>query len=170
MTVKEVSYAQHLPEMMKQLPRGAFLTSAPQEKLNTMTIGWAHVGVMWSIPTFTVAVRYTRHTYSLLEESDRFTVSIPLEQDMKKELLFCGTKSGRDYDKFRECDLIAQPGQVLKMPVIGQCELHYECEIVYRQAMEPTTLRTDIRNKQYGDNHVYHVLYYGKIAACYVNK
>lgn len=169
MSIKEVSFAQYLPQMIEQLPQGAFLTSAPEGRLNTMTIGWGNVGIIWSIPVFSVAVRYSRHTYSLLEDSDQFTVSVPLGQDMRDALMFCGTKSGRDYDKFKECNLIVQPGQVLKTPVIGQCKLHYECSIVYKQAMEPGLLQSELRNRFYSDNHDYHVLYYGKIVAAYVN-
>lgn len=169
MSIKEVSFSEYLPQMLEQLPRGAFLTSAPAGRLNTMTIGWGNVGLTWSIPVFTVAVRYSRHTYSLLEETDQFTVSVPLEQDMQDALMFCGTKSGRDYDKFRQCSLTAQPGQVVNTPVIGQCKLHYECKLVHQQAMEPALLQPDLRKRFY-KTHDYHVLYFGKIVATYLNR
>lgn len=167
--VKNVKYNQYLTELMEQLPKGAFLTVQDGEKLNTMTIGWGNVGYIWQKPIFMVAVRYSRYTYQLLEKSKEFTVSIPLKTDLKKALAFCGTKSGRDVDKFKECGLTAQRGQVLKTPVIGQCELHYECKVVYQQAMEPALVSPSIQQNCYPQGD-FHVLYFGEIVACYLKE
>ncbi|MCG4586306.1 flavin reductase, partial [Anaerosalibacter bizertensis] len=102
---KEVNFNDYSKEALEQINNGAFLTVKSGDEVNTMTIGWGNIGVIWSMPIFTVAVRYSRHTYNLLENSDEFTVSIPIKIDMKKELAFCGTKSGRDVNKFKECNL-----------------------------------------------------------------
>lgn len=69
-----------------------------------------------------VAVRYSRHTYSLIEKSREFTVSMPLEKDLRKALAFCGSQSGRDVNKF-ECGLSLAEFEVFVTPVIGNCEL-----------------------------------------------
>lgn len=167
--IKTVKYNEFLPQAMNQLPAGAFLTVQSPEGLNTMTIGWGTVGYIWRRPIFTVAVRYSRYTYELLRNTNEFTVSFPLETDMKKELAVCGTKSARDIDKFKECRLIAQPGQVVSTPVIGQCDLHYECRIVHRQAMDPGLLDSGVDSSCYQDRE-YHTLYYGEIVATYLNK
>ncbi|MBO8136962.1 MAG: flavin reductase family protein [Desulfotomaculum sp.] len=166
---KDVSYNQYAGEFLEQLPRGAFLTVKDGEKLNTMTIGWGTIGYVWRKPIMLVAVRYSRYTYQLLEKAKEFTVSVPIKTDMKKELAFCGTKSGRDIDKFKELGLTAEPGKVVNTPVIGQCDLHYECRVVYQQAMEPAAVSESIHKDCYpkGD---FHVLYYGEIVASYIKE
>lgn len=167
--MREVKYNQYIPELLEQLPKGVFLTVKDGEQVNTMTIGWGTVGYIWQRPIFIVAVRYSRHTYNLLEKAREFTVSIPLKQDLSKALAFCGSKSGRAVDKFTECQLTRQKGQVLQTPVIGACDLFYECQVVYQQAMEPAALDPGIKQSSYAKGD-YHVLYYGEIKSCYVQE
>ncbi len=166
---KDVGFAESAKEMFGQLPKGAFLTVKQGDRINTMTIGWAATGIIWGKPILMVTVRYSRHTYGLLDGAKEFTVSVPVNVDLKKELAFCGSKSGRDFDKFAELDLTAQPGKVIATPVIGQCDLHYECKVVYQQAMEPALLDQEIKKKFYPKPD-YHVIYYGEIVACYMNE
>jgi flavin reductase (DIM6/NTAB) family NADH-FMN oxidoreductase RutF len=167
--LKDIAYNEMSKEMLDQLQRGAFLTVKGGDELNTMTIGWGNIGVIWSKPIFTVMVRYSRYTYELLEKTDEFTVSIPLSKDMKKELGICGTKSKREIDKFKECNLTAEKGKVVDTPIIGECDLHYECRIVYKQAMEPSNIDKKIREVKYSDND-FHVIYYGEIVASYIKE
>ena len=153
--------------LLKQLPIGAFLTVSVKDQVNTMTIGWGSVGFIWRKPILMVAVRQSRHTYELIEKTDYFTVSTPLNDTMKKELAGAGSKSGRDIDKFAVYNLKAKPGIKVPVPIIEQCDLFYECRIVYKQAMDPKYLDAQIISSSYekGD---YHVLYYGEILASYL--
>ncbi len=166
---RDISFYQYSDKMLDQLRKGAFLTVKSGDKINTMTIGWGNIGFVWNKPIFTVEVRYSRHTYDLIENSTEFTVSIPLEKDLKEALRICGTESGRDIDKFVKCNLTPEKGKVISTPIVGECELHYECKIVYIQAMEPGTLSEDIKEKYYPNNN-YHVLYYGEIVASYIKE
>ena len=72
--MERIDYMQVAEEAMDQIRVGAFLTVKAGEALNTMTIGWATIGIVWSRPIFMVAVRLSRHTFSLIEEADDFTV------------------------------------------------------------------------------------------------
>lgn len=164
--MKEVKFNEYSKELMEQLPKGAFLTVKDGEKVNTMTIGWGSLGVIWMKPIFTVLVRFSRYTYELIQDAEEFTVSVPLKNDLAKALAFCGTRSGRDYDKFKECGLTLREGQKVDTPVIEECELHYECKVVYKQVMEPATLDKEIRDKKYSNND-YHVMFYGEIVSSY---
>ncbi len=114
-------------------------------------------------------VRYSRHTYDILEKSKEFTVSVPLTRDMKKELAICGTKSGRDIDKFKECNLTTIKGKSIDTPIIEECELHYECKVVYQQAMEPGLIDKGIREANYSNND-FHIMYYGEIVESYIKE
>ena len=165
--VKEINFNDKSKEMLEQINKGAFLTVSDGNMTNTMTIGWGNIGIVWSKPIFMVAVRYSRHTYNLMEKAKDFTVSIPIEKDLKKELAYCGSHSGRDKDKLKECNLSIRNGRKVVSPIIHNCDLHYECKIVYKQAMEPGTLDENIKNKYYKDND-YHVLYFGEIVDCYL--
>ncbi|MCL5781679.1 MAG: flavin reductase family protein [Firmicutes bacterium] len=166
---EDVKYNDYLKELLEQLPKGAFLTVKDEGKLNTMTIGWGTIGFIWQKPVFVVMVRKSRYTYQLLENAKEFTVSIPLRKELKKELALCGTKSGRELDKFKEGNLTPEPGKVVNTPVIGECDLHYECRVIYQQSMEPALVAENIKKLAYpkGD---YHVMYYGEIVACYVKE
>ena len=152
--------------MASIMKHGAFLTVKNSEIINTMTIGWGSIGVVWRKPVFTVLVRKSRFTHDLLEKSDEFTVSISLDGKMKSALAFCGTKSGRDYDKFKECNLSLLPGKIVSTPIIGDCELQYECKIIYKQDMDPSKLEGVVKQNCYPDN-VFHTIYYGEILATY---
>ncbi len=166
---KDIHYNEMSKEMLEQLRKGAFLTVKGGDEINTMTIGWGNIGFIWNKPIFMAAVRYSRYTYELLEKTDEFTVSFPLSKDLKKELALCGTKSKRDIDKFEACNLTPKKGKVVNGPIIEECDLHYECKVVYKQAMEPGTLDKGIREAKYSDND-FHVLYYGEIVASYIKE
>lgn len=164
----EINFTDNLERGMKFLhTQGAFLTVKSGEKINTMTIGWGNVGYVWNRPIFTVMVRKSRYTINFLEESDNFTVSIPLSKKLKNELMVCGSKSGRDIDKFKECNLTLDKSKKVDTPVIAECDLFYECKIVYKQEMDTKLLSEDIVKNSY-ENGDYHILYYGEIVETYI--
>lgn len=165
--MKEVMYNDYLKETLEVLPKGAFLNVSCGGKDNTMTIGWGSVGIAWGKPVFIVMVRYSRYTYRMLDQAGEFTVSVPLNSDFKKELAFCGTKSGKDYDKFGECNINKIKAHKVNAPLIDGCDLHYECKVVYKQAMEPIAIAPDI-DKRFYTNNDFHVLFYGEIIGTYL--
>lgn len=148
-----------------QISKGAFLTVKAGDELNTMTIGWALIGVIWMKPVLMVAVRNSRHTFSIMEKASDFSVSLPLGDDMKEGLMFCGTKSGKNVDKFRECGLIPLASQKIISPVMKAKGIHLECRICYKTPMNPSLLDPDLE-KLYPAKD-YHTLYFGEIMACY---
>ncbi len=127
--MKRIDYMEVAHKAMTQIKKGVFLTVKSGKAINTMTIGWANIGHVWRKPIIMVAVRLSRHTFSIIETAEDFTVSIP-SSDMKKEIMFCGTKSGRDYNKFKECNLQTSDSQNVITPIINVPGLHYECKIV----------------------------------------
>ena len=162
--MRDVDFMAAYEGVMKQIKEGAFLTVKAGEALNTMTIGWATLGFAWRKPVMMVMVRNSRHTFSLIEKAADFTVSVPAG-DMKKEIAFCGTKSGRDVDKFKECRLTTAASRQVVSPIVQVPGIHFECRIVYKNAIDPTRLTREY-DPIYPEKD-YHTLYFGEIQACY---
>lgn len=161
----DVQILDYMAKVHEKLARGGvFLTVKSDTAVNTMTIGWGGITNFWAKPTFIVPVRKSRHTYNIIEKVQEFTVSVPIEVDLRRELAYCGRNSGRDVNKFETTRLRTVPGKVVTTPVIEQCDLHFECRIVYKHAMDPAYLDQAIQDKWYPD---YHTLYYGEILAAY---
>jgi len=152
-------------ESIDKIKEGAFLTVKSRQACNTMTIGWATFGIVWRKPIMMVAVRSSRHTFGIMEAAKDFTVTVPAG-DMEKEIAFCGSKSGRDVDKFKECNLETTDGRLVLSPIIKTPGRHYECKIVYKSAMDPAHLDKGYDASVYPQKD-YHTLYFGEILACY---
>ena len=163
--MKDLNYMTIAEDAISKIKKGAFLTVKAAEALNTMTIGWATLGFIWQKPIMMVAVRPTRHTFSIIEKAQDFTVTIP-SADMSKAIAFCGTKSGRDVDKFKMCNLEIANSRNVISPIIKVSGIHYECKIVYKSAMNEAHLDKSYDNALYPQKD-YHTLYFGEIVACY---
>lgn len=87
------------------------ITAGDIQHFNTMTASWGGVGFLWGKPVAFVFIRPERYTHDFVEQNDRLTLTFFDEAD-KDILNFCGTKSGRDYDKVKETGLrpVATPG------------------------------------------------------------
>lgn len=165
------AFSELLPQATEQLPRGAFLT-ASGEVWNPMTIGWAQFGVVWSRPMVTVMVRKSRFTYSLMEQAETFTLSIPHAKQMGKELAFCGSRSGRDVNKETEANLTRLVPRAGGAEAVAGCGVVFECRIAQKQLLDLNTLDPEFRAKYYGSNQALengdpHVLYVGEVLAAY---
>jgi flavin reductase (DIM6/NTAB) family NADH-FMN oxidoreductase RutF len=163
--MQERDYLKDIDTLMAQLKKGAFLTVKAGDAVNTMTIGWASIGFVWRTEVFMVAVRDSRFTFGFMEKADNFTVSIPLDDSFKDAVMFCGTKSGKDYDKFKECGLSPRDAQTVDSPIIDIPGVHYECKIMYKTAMDDSQL--DPAFEKLYPAKDYHTLYFGNILACY---
>jgi len=143
-------------------PGALLVVQDNKNRLNAMTIGWAQAGVIWGRPVMTVLVRPSRYTHALLGNARYFSVCVPALGAWKKELAFCGTKSGREYDKLRACALKTADGSKPGIKLVEGAALSYECEILCKAEMPSSALPEAVRAKYYpaGDSHT---LYFGEI-------
>jgi flavin reductase (DIM6/NTAB) family NADH-FMN oxidoreductase RutF len=162
--MKSVKYMAVAERAMAQIQKGAFLTVRAGNDVNTMTIGWALIGFVWRKPILMVAVRKTRHTFSIIERASDFTVSVP-SGNMQEALMFCGSKSGRDVDKYKACKIQLADALKVISPVIRTPGLHFECRIVFKSAMDPEFLDGEYEALYPAKD--YHTLYFGEILECY---
>ena len=108
------------------LNSGAFLVSGD----NVMTVSWGTIGVMWGKKVLVAAIRDSRYTKTFVDKTGEFTLSIPKSKEMKKELAYCGTKSGRDVDKWQNTEMVKQKAKEVSSFVVGGCEKYYECKVL----------------------------------------
>jgi flavin reductase (DIM6/NTAB) family NADH-FMN oxidoreductase RutF len=155
------------PEILEVFGKqNALLTVGDKTKCNTMTIGWAQMGTLWERPVCTIFVRPERYTYEFLESNDYFTVSV-LPRDMRKPLAFCGTRSGRDVDKIKECGLTLAYG-VGDAPYFEEAEWVLVCRKLYAQDMAGEFVNGDERVLSfYGAHGNWHKMYVGEVVEAY---
>ena len=136
------------------------LTAGDKTGLNTMTIGWGQLGRLWNLPVCTVYVRPERYTYQFMESHDYFTVSI-LPEEAKKVTALCGSKSGRDVDKVKECGFTVAQAEC-GAPYFEEAELVLVCRKRYAQEMDPQAIPQDAKDRFYPEKD-YHTMYIGEV-------
>ena len=153
----------------EKLRKGAFLTSKSGDKVNSMVIGWGHIGRVWERPVFIAYVRTSRYTSELIDSNPEFTVNVPVNGFTKEAFALCGSKSGRDMDKISMAGLSLVEPEVISVPAIKEFPLTLECRVIYRQLQDASLLSDDIRNQFYGEAcPEEHICYYGEIVAAYM--
>jgi flavin reductase (DIM6/NTAB) family NADH-FMN oxidoreductase RutF len=134
---------------------------------NVMTIGWGTVGIIWGEPMFLVMVRPSRYTYGFIEDSHEFTVNVPTDE-MRQWVAVCGSKSGRDLDKFATYDVATSPGQKVHTATIAACPMVYECRVVHWNDLIPGNLSPEAEVSFYRGED-YHRIYFGQILGAYAS-
>lgn len=142
----------------------ALLTVGDKDVCNTMTIGWCSLGRMWNMPACTVYVRPSRYTYQFMESRDYFTVCV-LSTDLHDKMNFCGTKSGRDVDKIRECGFTVQYGMG-DAPLIAEADWALVCKKLYAQDLKTEHL-LDQRPEKFYQSEPWHRMYIGEVLEAY---
>jgi flavin reductase (DIM6/NTAB) family NADH-FMN oxidoreductase RutF len=113
-------------------------------------------------------VRPSRYTYEFIEETGVFCVNVPSEA-MSDWVMVCGTRSGRDLDKFGDYDMGTTPGEHVDAPVIDDCPMVYECRVVHTNDLVPATLDPQYDSQSYPEGD-YHRFYYGEILGAYASE
>ena len=104
------------------------ITASDGEKVNTMTASWGCLGVLWNKNVCIAFIRPQRYTYEFAEKASHMSFSF-FTEEYREALRFCGTKSGRDFDKFSETGLsVSYDGDV---PIIDQAKLVLVCKKLY---------------------------------------
>jgi flavin reductase (DIM6/NTAB) family NADH-FMN oxidoreductase RutF len=120
------------------------------EKPNIITLAWA-MPTSINPPLVAISIAPKRHSHKLIEQTKEFVVNIPTMKILK-ETLFCGRRSGRNYNKFKEAGLTPSPAKKVKPPIIKECVAHLECKLHSQFAA--------------GD----HTIFIGEIIEAYANK
>lgn len=136
------------------------LTAGTGEKCNTMTASWGGLGVLWGKPVATVYIRPQRYTLEFVEREEKFTLAF-FGEAYRKALALCGSKSGRDIDKVKECGFTVETAD--GAPYFAEADLVLVCKKAYWQDMDPTHfLDGEIDGKWYPEKD-YHRIFIGEI-------
>lgn len=139
---------------------GCFVVSG--ESPNVMTASWGFFGVMWGKKVAVVPVRDSRFTKNVIDEYGEFTLCVPFGDKYKKELAFCGTKSGRDVDKVKTLGLKISPAKKVGTFVVDGCDAYYECKVLQKLDFSGQSVSEFVKNA-YGDYPDYHNFYFAEI-------
>lgn len=96
---------------------------------NIITVAWT--GTVCTNPAMAyISVRPERHSYKMIRESGEFVINLTTEK-LAYATDWCGVRSGRDYDKFKEMKLTPEKAETLEYaPIIEECPVNIECKVV----------------------------------------
>ena len=104
-------------------------TGNSEKQANIMTISWGGTGILWNKPVAICYVRPQRFTFEILKECNNFTINFFDHNKYKNELSICGTKSGRDINKFEKTGLnLKKIGNNIG---VQEAKLILSCKILY---------------------------------------
>lgn len=125
--------------MLYPLPVVLISVADKNGKSNLLTVAWAGT-INTNPPMVSISVRPERYSYEMIKETGEFVINLTTE-----ELVFatdyCGVKSGRDVDKWKEMHLTPVAGEKVKAPVIKESPVSLECKV------------TEI--KEFGTHHMF---------------
>ncbi len=94
---------------------------------NIITVAW--VGNVCSSPAMlSISVRKERYSYDIIKETGEFVVNLT-NKKLMKATDWCGVRSGRDYDKFKEMNLTPQQSNKISAPGILESPVNIECKV-----------------------------------------
>ena len=113
--------------MLYPVPAVMVSCGRKEEKPNIITVAWA--GTICSDPAMlSISVRKERYSYNIIKETREFAVNL-VTKDLVKATDYCGVKSGREIDKFRECGLTPIESKTISAPSIAESPLTLECKV-----------------------------------------
>ena len=142
------------------------LTVGTEDKMNSMTIGWGGLGVLWQKPVVTVYVEKRRYTHQFMEDNEYFTVEA-FSRDYDKVLKYLGTVSGRDEDKIKGSGLTVRFTDN-GTPAFEEGRLIIECRKIYGSPFNPDGFG-DVPKKVYSDRPL-HSVYVGEIVNAWIKE
>ena len=118
--------------MIYPLPAVLVSCGESEQEYNLFTVAWTGT-VCTNPPMCYISVRPERHSYDIIKRTGEFVINLTTAS-LARATDWCGVRSGRDYDKFSEMGLTAEPAAVVSAPVVGESPVSIECRV--RQVIE----------------------------------
>ena len=114
--------------MIYPLPAVLVSCGATPEEYNVMTASWT--GTVCSNPPMCyVSIRPERHSYDIIKRTGCFVINLT-NKALARATDFCGVRSGRDMDKFREAGITPGKAEVVAAPTVEESPVSIECKVV----------------------------------------
>ena len=112
--------------MVYPLP-AVMVTCGSFEKANIITVAWT--GTICTDPAMTyISIRSERYSYEIIKQTKEFVINLTTK-DLVYATDWCGVKSGKDYDKFKECNLTKERANFVSCPLIKESPISIECRV-----------------------------------------
>ncbi len=141
------------------------ITAGNGESYNTMTASWGAMGELWNKDVCFCFIRPQRYTYEFTEKNELFTLSF-FGEEYRKALSFCGSKSGRDYDKAKETGLT--PKEIDGSVAFEESEIVIVLKKVAFQDIDPKGFIDETIDEKCYPQKDYHRMYIGEVVSCYI--
>lgn len=113
--------------MIYPLPAVMVSCGDKPENYNIITIAWT--GTICSEPPMCyISVRKSRHSHKIIKETGEFVINLT-NAKLANATDWCGVRSGKDFDKFKEMKLTPGKALVLNCPTIEESPLSIECKV-----------------------------------------
>lgn len=119
--------------MLYPLPAVLVSTADKEGNSNLLTIAWT--GTICSDPPMvSISVRPQRYSYHMIEETGEFVINLTTEK-LCFATDYCGVKSGRDVDKWKEMKLTKVPGEKVTVPMVKESPVNLECRVTEKKEL-----------------------------------
>ena len=113
--------------MLYPLPVVMVSCNRKGEKPNIVTVAWT--GTICSDPAMvSISVRPERYSHDIIEETGEFVINL-VTKDLTYATDYCGVRSGRDVDKFKEMNLTPLPSKMIDAVGIEESPVNIECKV-----------------------------------------
>lgn len=94
---------------------------------NILTVAWTGT-ICTNPPMLYISVRPERHSYDMIKQSGEFVINLTTEK-LTRATDYCGVRSGKDVDKWKECNLTPIPADTVRCPMISESPVNIECKV-----------------------------------------
>lgn len=113
--------------MLYPIPAVMVSCAGKDQRPNIITVAWT--GTICSSPAMvSISVRKERYSYNIIKESGEFVINLVTEE-LTRAADYCGVRSGRDIDKFKEMKLTPVMGKLTTAPRIAEAPVNIECRV-----------------------------------------
>jgi flavin reductase (DIM6/NTAB) family NADH-FMN oxidoreductase RutF len=113
--------------MIYPLPAVLVSCGETPEEYNLITIAWT--GTISSDPPMCyISVRPGRHSYEIIKRTGEYVINLTTEE-LAKAADWCGCRSGRKYNKWKEMGLTPAPAAIVKAPILAESPISIECKV-----------------------------------------
>ena len=92
-----------------------------------ITVAWTGT-ICTNPPMAYISVRPERFSYHMIKETGEFVINLTTEE-LAGATDYCGVRSGRDVDKFKETGLTREKADIVQAPMIREAPVSIECKV-----------------------------------------